>query len=372
MKKFEKWIDELFLSTDIFLNKLRKDDHNYMFFPMEKNLTRYGEKLNLGFSCYALKIYYMLGLDEELSTKDLDSWTQYINSFQKPSDDFPKGSFIDENYLKYFSKKNYYYNYKFQIKNILNDFNFSKGSSLESYINKGVLAESKQAISTLYQVGSSNSKPYQFMDANKENIDSFLKSLNWNNPWDAGAQFANISLFTSVDSYDNDENKQILLNYIEQLASSDNGTYSMGNYQNTSQLINGSMKVITGLDWLDENPHYPNKLINQCLSVNPNSEGCDLVDYVYVLFKCSLITDYRKTDISDYFLQILKTIQLHYFDEGGFSYFKDSCQTHYYGVKFSKSSQSPDLHGTILLIWAIAMIDEFFKKKDTRFKVIKP
>lgn len=372
MEKFENWINELFLSSHNFLDRLKKEDNKYMFFPTEKNLTTYGKKLNLGFSCYALKIYYMLGLDEELNTGDLDSWTQYINSFQKSSDEFPKGSFVDLDYVQYFSKKNYFYNYKFQIKNILNDFNFSKGSSLDSFINKGVLAESKQAVSTLFQVGFSNNKPYHFMDANKDEIHSFLQSLNWNNPWDAGAQFANISLFTAVgNSYDN-ENKKILLNYIEQIVSQDNGTYSLGNYQNTSQLINGSMKVITGLDWLDEKPHFPKKLIDQCLSVNPNSEGCDLVDYVYVLFKCSQVTDYRKTDIRNYFIEILKTIQLHYFNEGGFSYFKNSCQTHYYGVKISKSSNSPDLHGTILLIWATAMIDKFFKKKESRFKVIKP
>ena len=42
------------------------------------------------------------------------------------------------------------------------------------------------------------------------------------------------------------------------------------------------MKVISGLDWLDEKIHYPDKLIDFCLQNNPIEEGCDIVDFVYV------------------------------------------------------------------------------------------
>ena len=53
------------------------------------------------------------------------------------------------------------------------------------------------------------------------------------------------------------------------------------------------MKVITGLDWL-EKIHYPEQLIDFCLNNVPVNEGCDIVDYIYVLYKCSEETDHRK------------------------------------------------------------------------------
>ena len=51
------------------------------------------------------------------------------------------------------------------------------------------------------------------------------------------------------------------------------------------EVINGAMKVITGLDWINHEIHYPEKLIDFCLNTKPQT-GCDLVDIVYVLYKC--------------------------------------------------------------------------------------
>ena len=33
------------------------------------------------------------------------------------------------------------------------------------------------------------------------------------------------------------------------------------------------MKVITGLDWIDEEIHYPERLIDLCLNIDPSQEG---------------------------------------------------------------------------------------------------
>ena len=59
-------------------------------------------------------------------------------------------------------------------------------------------------------------------------------------------------------------------------------------------------------------------------------------------------------------------------EEGGFSYFKESCQTHYYDVKFSDSLNIADLHGTLLFTWAIVMILEVTENKLFDFNIIKP
>ena len=100
---------------------------------------------------------------------------------------------------------------------------------------------------------------------------------------------------------------------------------------NSNELINGSMKVLTGLDWLNQEIHYPNRLIDSSLKIDPSKEGCDLVDVVYVLYKMLLLTDYRKKVLT-YLKLILKTIQKHYFEMEVFLILKKVVK-HIYGVK---------------------------------------
>jgi len=133
------------------------------------------------------------------------------------------------------------------------------------------------------------------------------------------------------------------------------------------------MKVITGLDWINEPIHYPEKLIDLALKVNPDSEGCDLVDIVYVLFKCSEQTNYRKKDIISYLNNLIDEIYFHYKEEeGGFSYFINKSQTHYYGVQITSGLNVADIHGTILLTWALSMIYNIQEEESVNWKILKP
>ncbi len=133
------------------------------------------------------------------------------------------------------------------------------------------------------------------------------------------------------------------------------------------------MKVLTGLDWIDEKIHDPKKLIDICLLENPKNDGCDLVDIVYVLYRCSLETDYKRKNIIKYLENIYDLLLSHYFSkEGGFSYFLNKSQTNYYGVKISNGENTPDIHGTLLLTWAVAMIDKIFNLDNSSLNIIKP
>ena len=52
------------LKTDIqkFLNSLQDETNKNHYFPVSKGKTYSGQKLSLGFSCYAIKCFYMLDL----------------------------------------------------------------------------------------------------------------------------------------------------------------------------------------------------------------------------------------------------------------------------------------------------------------------
>ena len=54
------WLKNLDSSVLEYVYNLKKEDSDFSFFPVQKLLTKNGEKLNLGFSCYALKIFKLL------------------------------------------------------------------------------------------------------------------------------------------------------------------------------------------------------------------------------------------------------------------------------------------------------------------------
>ena len=143
-----------------FLENLKKEE-NYSFYPALKGLTNVGKSLNLGFSCYGLKIYYMTGAWDKLSEESKKDWLTYLNSFQISSNRFPENSFVDEYLVKDYDSlftKNYY---KYITKTLLNTFLNKNYSSKEEDLLKAINAETKQAVATLYEVNEINEKKWK-------------------------------------------------------------------------------------------------------------------------------------------------------------------------------------------------------------------
>jgi hypothetical protein len=132
------------------------------------------------------------------------------------------------------------------------------------------------------------------------------------------------------------------------------------------------MKVLTALDWLNYPIPYPKQLIDTVLSRLPPRDGCHLVDGIYVLYRCYEQTDHHRHEVQDYCRQVLHMIQMHYNHDGGFSYSIHRSQTGYYGVRISRGLPESDLHGTILLTWAVTMILEILNANDLGWHMIKP
>ena len=91
---------------------------------------------------------------------------------------------------------------------------------------------------------------------------------------------------------------------------------------------------------------------------------------MYVLYKCSSQKTTEK-EIAVY-CELLDLIEKHFYIEGGFSYYINKSQTHYYGVKISEGNDQPDIHGTLLLVWAMSMIFKLVENNKFEWKVIKP
>ena len=367
------WIKDLKKNLPNYLESLKIVDFHFKF--TNENKSNNFVNLNLAPSCFALKIYYMIGLWDTLENNKKLGWINFINSFQTNSKIFPSNSFVDQNYLNSFNKISFKKYLKNLVKSVLNIFLKKKYVTNQEKLNDFIKAESKQAISTLFQVGHTNNKNYKFDFSSSKELQNYLENLNWNKPWNAGAQFAGLCVFLKSQNkiLNKNEKIRILKVFIETINDNLTGAYFTGKQPSKKELINGTMKVLTGLEWLDIEPMYPNELIDTCLEINPDDEGCDLVDLVYVIYTCSKNSDYKKEEIKLYLINILKKIENHYFyNIGGFSYFKDKSQTHYYGVKVSGGNNVPDIHGTVLLVWAVAMISQKLDLPTSDWKVLKP
>ena len=73
--------------------KLLERSDKYCFNLTKNSNNRQGELISLGFSCYALKVFYMTNEWSNLSNQDKDKWINFINSFQVDALEFPKYSY---------------------------------------------------------------------------------------------------------------------------------------------------------------------------------------------------------------------------------------------------------------------------------------
>ena len=360
-----------------FLNSLKKEENSFFYYPMKHGLTEDGKKLNLGFSTYALKIFFMTGMWQKISSEEQERWIESINLFQKNEKSLPDNSYVDETLINFYLKPPMLKTFKDLLKRQISYFSNISYNSMDIQLTNAVRAESKQAISTIYQVGYKNLKPYLDFPKNENEINNFLEFFDWAKPWSAGANFSSLCVFnnTQIDNKEFEKNKEILYKFISQIVDEDTGGYFIGKQPSETELINGAMKVLTGLDWINLPIHYPKKLIDYCLNVSLKNEGCDIVDLVYVLYKCSEQTSYKRNEVIDYLINLDELIFQHYFEEeenAGFSYYLNKSQIYYNGLIISDGKPCPDIHGTLLLCWALSMIDKISESDQLNWKIIKP
>lgn len=350
-----------------FINSLQYD--NFNFIPAHEGLTLAGNELKLGFSCYGLKYMYMCNEWNNISLEDQNSWIKHITSFQKNDSKFPKNYFIDDFYIKHLNKFKIKKNSKELVKTILNFLNVKSYDSKNQYKMKSVNAETKQAISTLHEINYSNYKTLGLEFDNNNEMLNFLNNLDWSKPWSSGAQFSSLCVYSSTqNSYDKNE----LIKFVNSLVQTDSGFYYSNEPNNIREIFNGAMKIISGLDWLNCEIHYPKKIIDFCLNNRPIFEGCDFVDYIYILNRCIKQTHYRKREVINLFYEISSKMDLLYHRSvGGYSYFEGKSQTHYYGVQITNGLNTPDIHATLLCNWGNILILDTMEEIGN-FKTLKP
>jgi hypothetical protein len=368
-----KWLERLNDDLPRYLQTLQSADQPGRFLPCVNGVTEVGRQMALGFSCFALKLYYTLGLWQGLEPQKRMAWIAFLKSFQVDGSPMGGGvtrnAFIDPPVMKCLAAQVPWH--RWLVERVFRPKHLT-------FVQRVIISETKQAIATLAEIGETTERPYRGFPVTPAGVRNYLLCLDWTQPWGAGGRSAALVVFLKTESPRFLEHAEVqgLLDvcsqFFESLADVETGAYFTGSVPGHGQLVNGAMKVLTSLDWLEVPIHYPETLIDTCLERLPSSDGCHLVDAVYVLYRCLQQTQHKKAKIQAYCAQMLDMIKQHHNPDGGFSYNIGRSQTDYYGVRFSQGLTESDIHGTCLLAWAVAMIFEILEDNRCGWQVIKP
>ena len=367
------WAGELEAGTLRWLGTVSVAGQAGRYRVCERGLTPAGEALTLGPSCFALKILWTLGAWPELSETTRQGWVDLICSFQAEpgGGGSADGSFLDPVFLAESptgaSRRR---GWKARLRSVLK-------KPEPTWEQRVRLAETKQALASLSQVGARPRWSYRGLPAEAGDLRRMIRGYDWTQPWAAGGQTSGLATLLalqeeSIDSEAFAALRQVCVEEIQRVADPESGGYFRGGEPPPHQLVNGAMKVLTALDWLGLPIHFPQRLIDRCLAMTPRGEGCDVVDVVYVLWRCLREVDHRRPDVQRYVQQLLPTIAEHWHEGGGFSYYPGRSQTTYYRLEISAGQPVADIHGSCLLLWASAMSLDLLGAKPAHWEIIRP
>jgi hypothetical protein len=350
-QEYINWISEIKQKLPLWIEKMKNQENKGSYkYSMSGDYLNPKLKWGLGNSVFALKIYYSLCLIPE----DLKEIRLFLQKFQCKN-----GEFYDP-YIRSISFPSRIY---FALKEI--DYNrFS-----HKFVRR---AETRQTISSMKLF---NLKPnYSFHDfpVKKNDIKHYIDNLKWEYPWGAGAHFSALMFFLATsEREDKIDLIDFCLNYIQKFQHDDGSWYS-GN-PSLKQKINGAMKIITGLhaasNFSDYNPgklelNKVNNLIDLALSASNDKSACDNFNLTYVLRYADQLSNssYRHIEIENFISDRLDIYKQFYFPEfGAFSFHINKANQMYYGAFINKGKNEPDIHGTVMFIWGLSVIGNFWK-----------
>ena len=359
-----EWLESLGEKVPAYLDRLNAGRPPGHYGPCERGATAIGREIALGYSCFALKVQYMLGRWPALAGERRNAHVEVIQRFQVGGE--RQGAFVDLPQIEYLERGTW----RDSVKKL-----FGRGRP-KDFSHSIILAETKQAIATLAEAGVEPRVPFRNFPLTPESVRAFLTGKDWSRPWGAGGQSAGLVVFLRTQApallarCDAEELLDVCRSFFDSLADPESGAYFRGRRPAHGELVNGAMKVLMALEWLDVPPHYPERLIQTCLASPPSPDGCHLVDAIYLLHQC--LQGGAPAKVRAYCTHLIELIRRHAHDDGGFSFYVGKAQNNYYGVPISRGLDESDIHGTCLLVWALAMIWRMLSPETAAWKTIRP
>ncbi len=339
----------------IFLDKLKGIGcPGFYHYSLSGDIFGENIKWGLGNAVFFLKIIYTLNLENSYK-EEIKNAMNFVKSFQK------KNGLIYDPLVSFLATPR-------------RVFSAIRDSDWEDFWGaKTKRAETRQAFSALELFGEKPFYQYGFIPKNREEIDRYLKNLNWNIPWGAGSHFSHLLFFLKRSELGN---KEDLIDYaivwVNKLQNSEDGFWYQGKPE-INQKINGAMKIISGLIAADRvSFKFAEKIIDNCLVAKNDRHACDNFNIVYVLKYCRQVLGggYREEEIRDFMIKRLNIYQEYYHEnKNGFSFNKNRPKKVYYGAIINRGKEEPDIHGTVMYLWGIAVIVQVLEiNKELGFK----
>jgi hypothetical protein len=362
MEKKTDWVFTLKPNVLKFLDEMKSHKRRgYFRYSYSGDLYDERRKWNAGASVFAMKIYYTLGIKKDQAIEDA---AQYIKSFQKTN-----GLIYDDLICRKTFLRNMFVSLKNRsFTNLLN----------EQYKR----AETRQCYSALMLYGKLPDNVSLFVPKDERDVDSYLSSLSWDEPWGAGSHFSHLMFFLTLalkTKKIKNETCEYLgdcaIKWVNHLQHPEDGAWYLAN-PGLQQKINGAMKIISGLIAVDRiDFDYPEKLIDLCLGSVNDQNACDNFNIIFVLNYAAKLLDrnYRQSDIEKFALQRLNIYRKHYHnDKNGFSFYPDRANDIYCGARITRALNEPDIHGTVLFLWGISIIVQLLgMEKELKFREFK-
>lgn len=355
------WLRQVGETVPMWLATLRIQPGRYRF--CARGLTAVGSEMALGGSCFAAKTLWMLDRWGSLDLAEQSQWIGFIQQFQTKEE----GAFEDPPEMAFLHRPPPLFHRLLGL---------AGRAPWRPDPRSILLAETKQAIATLLEIGAEPLHPFSGFPMTPESVGRWLAVQDWSRPWGAGGQSAGLVVFIKTQApkflpaTEVEELLAVCRRFFEGLADPVSGAYFRGTQPTHGELINGAMKVLTALAWLDVPPHYPEALVRTCMAVPPQTGGCHLVDAIYVLHQS--LPEGGDAEVRAYCGRAQDLIRAHQCGDGGFSFYTRKAQTNYYGVPVSRGLPESDLQGTCLLVWALAMLQRLAAPERALWRIIKP
>ncbi|PIE34912.1 hypothetical protein CSA56_06235 [candidate division KSB3 bacterium] len=361
----QTWLHELRPQLRGFLQHMQEEEYSYCKFSYSGDRYTRSDPWGLANLVFAVRILCITSLIHELSEQERAGIAQSILAFSAKD-----GTIFDPLLTKRTLQEQY------PIARVIKCLKRRKFKKLFfPKADQGIIqirrAETRQAFASLRLLRQSPHRPFSIPLTESE-IEQYLAELDWGTPWGAGSHFNHLLFFLRMNQvffperYSFEKIEALIhhaVQWVNERQSEKDGCWYTGNPP-LFEKINGAMKVINGLHAVGiEAFHHAKALTDTALSGINDAHACDNFNIVYVLYGAhKVLSDYRRAEIEQFLLNRLAIYHDFYWPEyGGFSFHKQHAADNLYGKKLTLGLPEPDIHGTAMFLWGIALIDNMLQ-----------
>lgn len=301
-------------------------------------------------TCFAVKTAWHTGLWNEWSEERRRGAIDFIRSFQLPND----GRFYDAAMHRRFVAGKTFDRMRRPLR---------KTQELE----RNVVAETRQSAATLLQVGALPAHAMPEAHKDEASVRAFIRSLDWNVPWAAGSHTSHLIFFlhaNAVRAGKHDPRIDAAFDELDAVRDAASGTWFRGDVS-PQMRINGAMKVLTAYRWTKRPLAYADRLLDTALNAQFAEDGCSFLNRLFVVQQAKTHSgDYRQDDVRALATKCSERALAFRREDGGISFYIDRAQRRYFDAFVSFGGRQSDMHGAVMLTWAIAISLELLGLSD--------